>query len=156
MRKAFGRTIAEIINKDKRNYMLMCDIGYGVFDELQRDNPDHLINTGIAEAATIGMASGMAMEELRPWVYTITPFLLERPFEQIKIDVVGQKQNVKLVSYFDYDIMGTTHRTNNVAEICKILKIDMIAPKSYQETVDVINSISGEDKPYFIYLTKAD
>ena len=156
MRLAFGKTIAEIINNDKRNYVLMCDIGYGVFDHLHENNPDHLINTGIAEAATIGMASGMAMEGLRPWVYTITPFLLERPFEQIKIDVIGQKQNVKLISYFDYDIMGTTHRTNNVEEICKILKIDMIAPKSYQETVDVINTISGEDKPYFIYLTKAN
>lgn len=156
MRKAFGKTIAEIVNKDKQHYVLMCDIGYGVFDELQENNPDHLINTGITEAATIGMASGMAMEGLKPWVYTITPFLLERPFEQIKIDIVGQKQNVKLVSYFDYDIMGTTHRTNDVAGICKILKIEMITPKSYRETVEVINTISRDDKAYFIYLIKAE
>ena len=155
MRLAFGKAIARLVEQDKRNYVLMCDIGYGVFDDLKAQNPSHLINTGIAEAATIGMASGMAMEGLRPWVYTITPFLLERPFEHIKIDVVGQKQNVKLVSFFDYDIMGTTHRTNDVAGICRILRIDMLAPQSFDETTEVINRISQENKPYFIYLTKA-
>ena len=43
----------------------------------------------------ISVASGLALEGLKPWVYTITPFLIERPFEQIKLDINQQKANVK-------------------------------------------------------------
>ena len=39
----------------------------------------------------------MAIEGLKPWVYTITPFLIESPFEQIKLDIDQQQANVKLL-----------------------------------------------------------
>jgi transketolase len=51
----------------------------------------------------------MALEGLTPVVYSITPFLLERPFEQIKIGLNHQKTNVKLIGYADYPGMGPTH-----------------------------------------------
>ena len=155
MRIAFGELIAELVKKDKRNYVLVCDIGYGVFDKLREENPDHFINMGITEQAIIGIAAGMAMQGLKPWVYTITPFLLERPFEQIKLDIVQQKQNVKLVSYWDYSTQGPTHITEDVDAICKVLKIKLIKPKSSEETKKLILEESKKKEPVFFYLTKA-
>ena len=64
---------------------------------------------GICEQSLIGVASGMALEGLKPWVYTITPFLIERPFEQIKLDIDQQKANVNLVGFADYPTLGPTH-----------------------------------------------
>ena len=154
MRYSFGETIADLVNKDKRNIVLACDIGYGVFDRLREENPDNYVNTGITEQATLGMAAGMAMEGMKPWCYTITPFLLERPFEQIKLDVVQQKQNVKLVSYWDYGVLGPTHVTQDIDGICRILGIDLIKPSNSLETRIETERISKEDKPYFVYLTK--
>lgn len=152
MRFAWGEAIADIVNADKRHYVLACDIGYGVFDRLREENPDHFINTGIAEQATISMASGMAMEGLTPWVYTITPFLLERPFEQIKLDIIQQKQNVKLVSYGSYEALGPSHTPINVQKTCDLLGIRCLAPKDSEETKDLIMLEAKLHSPVFYYL----
>ena len=75
------------------------DIGYGIFDDFRKNHPNRFINMGICEQSLISVAAGMSLEGLKPWVYTITPFLIERPFEQIKLDINQQKANVKLVGF---------------------------------------------------------
>ncbi len=154
MRYGLDSVMNEIMSKDKRNMLLLCDIGYGVWDLTTKNHPDNVINCGIIEQATIGMAAGMAMEGLLPWVYTITPFLLERPFEQIKLDVVQQKQNVKLISYGSYEILGPSHIPLDVEGTCKILGIRYFKPKDTKETVELIRKEANIDSPVFYYLTK--
>ena len=155
MRYGFGKEVARQIKKNKNIYLLACDIGFGVFDTLREECPDNFINTGIAEQATIGMASGMAMEGLIPIVYTITPFLLERPYESIKLDVVQQNTNVKLVSYGDYPDLGPTHITSDLEGLCKCLKLKLLKPESVEETVQMTIDMLTNKEPVFMYLSKA-
>ena len=108
MRRKFGKLINEIAKKDEKVILLVGDIGYGIFDDFRENHPKRFFNMGICEQSLIGVASGMALEGLKPWVYTITPFLIERPFEQIKLDIDQQKANVKLVGYADYPNLGQT------------------------------------------------
>lgn len=154
MRYGLDSVMNEIMLKDKTNYLLLCDIGYGVWDTTIKNHPNNVFNCGIIEQATIGMASGMAMEGLVPWVYTITPFLLERPFEQIKLDIMQQKQNVKLISYGDYEILGPSHTPLNVAKTCELLGIRYFKPKNRKETVDLIRKENEIKEPAFFYLMK--
>ena len=151
MRKEFGRTIAELVRKDKRIYVLDMDFG-NIFEELMRENPSHHIKLGVCEQAVIGMASGMALQGLKPYVFAITPFLLERPFEQIKLDIVQQKANVKLVSYADYPSAGPTHSPLDVKKECKILGIDYIKPKNSLDTRKNLLQHYQLNKPAFFYL----
>lgn len=155
MRYIFGKELVEYMKKDKNIYLLVCDIGFGVFDTVKEKFPDRIINTGIAEQATIGMVSGMAMEGLKPIVYTITPFLLERPYEAIKLNVVQQNQNVKLISYGDYPDLGPTHITSDLEGLCKCLKLKLYKPQTVKECVDNLKSIMEEKIPSFMYLSKA-
>lgn len=155
MRYAFGKLLADMIKEDPSIYVLVADIGFGVFDTLKEAVPSHIINTGIAEQAMIGMAAGMAMEGFKPVVYTITPFLLERPFEQIKLNVMQQKQNVKLVSYGDYPELGPTHTTSNLKLLCEALKIPLLEPKSVEETLKMTKEMFEHKNPVFMYLSKA-
>ncbi len=155
MRYAFGKELTKQMEKDKSIYLLCADIGFGVFQIIKEKFPDRLINTGIAEQATIGLASGMAMEGLKPIVYTITPFLLERPYESIKLNVMQQKQNVKLVSYGDYPDLGPTHITSDLEGLCKCLKIPLLKPKSVEETIQMTKEILSHKDPVFMYLSKA-
>ena len=170
MRKEFGKTIVELVEKDEKIYLLTGDIGYGIFDEFRKRFPDKFINMGIREQSMISMASGMALEGLKPYVYTITPFLIEIPFEQIKLDIIMQNVNVKLIGYADYPNAGSTHAEINprrwiedLNDFAMIYQEDkqkkektLIAyfPKNSKETRKAILESYNNQKPTFINLKK--
>jgi transketolase len=60
----------------------------------------------------VSVAAGLAKEGLRPWVYSIAPFLYARAFEQIRNDVCLHGMPVVLVGNgggYGYGVMGSTH-----------------------------------------------
>jgi len=83
--------------EDPRYILLICDMGFGKVDSLKDKYPDKVINCGIAEQATVGIASGMAESGLIPIIYSIATFLVYRALEQIKNDIVFRGMNVKLI-----------------------------------------------------------
>ena len=110
MRKIFGQALVELGEKDDKIIVLDGDLGRGMFDQFKAKFPTRYFNLGVCEQSMISMAAGLALEGFMPFVFSITPFLLERPFEQIKIDLDSQNTNVKLVGFADYPGMGPTHR----------------------------------------------
>ncbi len=156
MRRRFGQLINELAKKDDKIVLLVGDIGYGIFDEFRKNNPKKFFNMGICEQSLIGTASGMALEGLKPWVYTITPFLIERPFEQLKLDIDQQNVNVKLVGYADYPELGPTHSETNAKELMKLLKnIQAFFPENSEQTEQHVLYCYEKKGPTFISL-KAD
>lgn len=109
MRRTFGKTLADLAEKDEKILLLVGDIGYGIFDDFRKKISERFINLGIAEQSMVGIGAGLALQGYTPFIYTITPFLIERAFEQIKLDVDEMKLNVKLVGYADYPEQGPTH-----------------------------------------------
>ena len=84
-------------NADPRYYLLIIDSGFGKIDQLKKLNPLRVFNAGIAEQATVSIASGMAAEGLIPIIYSIASFLVFRALEQIRINIVLRDTNVKLI-----------------------------------------------------------
>lgn len=98
--------------EDKRYYLLVCDMGFGVVDKIKEEFPDRIINCGIMEQGTVGIASGMSASGLKPIVYSIVNFLCFRALEQIRNDVILQGLNVKFIAtgvndYFKF--LGPSH-----------------------------------------------
>jgi transketolase len=153
MRKEFGKIIVELAEKDKDVILIVGDIGYGIFDEFRKKFPDRFINIGVCEQSMISVAAGMALEGLKPYVYTITPFLIERPFEQIKLDVDEQDVNVKLVGYADYPKQGPTHSELDAKTLMGLLKnVKSYFPKNSEETRNFLFESYASNKPAFISL----
>jgi transketolase len=153
MRRRFGTVIADLADSDDRIYVLSGDIGYRVFDEFRDRHPNRFINIGICEQSMIGVSSGMALEGLQPWVYTITPFLIERPFEQIKLDVNQQNANVKLVGYADYPTLGPTHAELDARHLMKLLgNIEVFFPRNGDETEFAVRKAHKSTGPSFVSL----
>ena len=142
MRRKFGQIINHLATKDKKIVLLVGDIGYGIFDDYRKNHPKRFFNMGICEQSLIGTAAGMALEGLKPWVYTITPFLIERPFEQIKLDIDQQNVNVKLIGYADYPNLGPTHQEVNAKKLMSFFKnIKSYYPKNSLETLKYVQKL---------------
>src|SRR5262249_17297641 len=65
-----------------------------------------------AEQNMVSVGAGLARAGLRPWVYSIAPFVYARPFEQIRNDVCLHGLPVVLVGNgggYGYGVMGATH-----------------------------------------------
>jgi transketolase len=153
MRRRFGEVIARLADKDDKIIVIVADIGYRVFDELREKHPDKFINMGICEQSIISVASGMALEGLKPWVYTITPFLIERPFEQVKLDIDQQNVNVNLVGFADYPSLGPTHKELDAKKTMSLFRnIEALFPKDGDETEDMILKAYESTGPSFISL----
>ena len=153
MRRCFGKVINELAKKDDKIVLIVGDIGYGVFDDFRKENPRKFFNLGICEQSMISFASGMALEGLKPWVYTITPFLIERPFEQIKLDIDQQNVNVKLVGFADYPTLGPTHSEINGKALMKLFNnITSFFPKDGDETSKMTHEAYKGNGPAFISL----
>ena len=71
MRRRFGKIIDKLAKRQKI-VLIVGDIGYGIFDEFRKNHTSRFYNLGICEQSIIGVASGMALAGLKPWVYTIT------------------------------------------------------------------------------------
>ena len=153
MRRKFGKLINDLAKKDDKIVLLVGDIGYGIFDDFRKDNPKRFFNLGICEQSLIGTAAGMSLEGLKPWVYTITPFLIERPFEQIKLDINQQNVNVKLIGFADYPELGPTHAEIDAEKLMRLFNnIKSFFPKSSEETEEAVNKCYNNIGTNFISL----
>jgi transketolase len=108
MRQRFYRLAADALDSDPRVALVLAEIGVG-------ELPPHprMFNVGIREQLMIGVAAGLALEGYRPVAHSYTPFLVERPYEQIKLDLGHQDVGAVLVSTgasYDAARSGRTHQ----------------------------------------------
>ncbi|MEU7423234.1 transketolase C-terminal domain-containing protein [Streptomyces sp. NPDC040750] len=112
MRDRFAPVVSRLLNDDPRVAVVLAEIGRDGFAEAARRHPDRVINVGIREQLLVGAAAGLALTGLRPVVHTFASFLVERPFEQLKLDLGHQDTGAVLVSAaasFDWPAGGYTH-----------------------------------------------
>jgi transketolase len=112
MRRLFAGFLEEEMAADDRIVLLTADIGFGVLDSLRLRFPGRVINIGSSESLMIGVAIGMTYAGKIVVCYTITPFLLYRPFEMLRNYVNYEKVPIKLVGCGrdkDYPHDGITH-----------------------------------------------
>jgi len=112
MRKQFSELLHEMMSEDEKIVLLTGDLGYGLWDRIRIDYPSRFYNVGSSEQLMMGMAVGMAMENKIPVVYSITSFLLYRPFEYIRNYLEHEGWPVKLIGGGrdrDYGYLGFSH-----------------------------------------------
>ena len=132
MRTLFQKKITELAKKRDDIVLLSGDIGNKMFDDFKQIAPERFINCGIAEASMMSVAGGLALSGMRPVVYTITPFVTARCFEQAKISVGYHEANVLIIgtgSGLSYAELGATHHSlDDISIMGSIPNMRVLAP----------------------------
>ena len=124
MRERMAQVVSELIQTDPRTALVLADISASYFRDAMRAYPNRVVNVGIMEQTMVSVAAGYALEGFYPIVHSITPFVVERPFEQIKLDFCYQGLGGTLISIgasYDYGTDGMTHQGPGDVPILKTL-----------------------------------
>lgn len=158
MRKLFGKMIIEQMEKTERINVITADLGFGILDDCKNKFPNRFYNTGAAEQLMIGIGIGMAENKKIPVCYSITPFLLYRPFEFLRNYVNYEKISVKLVGSGrdrDYSHDGISHWADDDELILKSLQnIKIYKPHTEEELVKIFPEFLYSDVPSYLNLRR--
>tara|TARA_B100000700_G_scaffold123188_1_gene137882 strand:- start:867 stop:1793 length:927 start_codon:yes stop_codon:yes gene_type:complete len=158
MRSLFAKKLTDMAKVNENIVLLSGDIGNRMFDEFKNIASDRFINCGIAESNMMSTAAGLALSGLRPFVYTITPFLTIRCLEQIKIGVAYHKAPVVIVgtgSGLSYGELGPTHHSlDDLSLLGSIPDIRILAPCDPNELSSQLEQSLNYNGPTYIRIGK--
>lgn len=158
MRRVFADEIYLKMKKNEKIWVITGDLGYKIWDKIREDFPDRFINARAAEQVMMGLAIGLALEGKIPVVYSITSFLLYRPFETIRNYINFEKIPVKLTGSGrnnDYEIDGFSHWAKEDKKIMKILSnIEARWPVSSSQIPDLVDEMVKSPKPWYVNLKR--
>jgi transketolase len=113
MRERFYRIVPELLDDEPSSALVLAVIGSGYLDPQAKARLAHrIVDVGIREQLLVSVAGGLALTGVRPLVHTFAPFLVERPFEQVKLDLGHQGVGALLVGgggSYDWPEGGETH-----------------------------------------------
>ena len=157
MRAELAKLCFETVKTDVKSVVMVGDISHFLLRETEQIAPDRFYNIGICEQSMIGMASGMAIEGMRPIVHTIAPFLVERAHEQIKVDLGYQHTEVTVVTVggtYDYSDLGCTHHCyNDIALMKSIPNMEVYEPGTPKEFRELFTQTWGNGNPKYFRLS---
>ncbi|MDQ2837621.1 MAG: transketolase [Actinomycetota bacterium] len=112
-RDRFYGIVPKLLAEHESLALVLAEIGAGYLDPAESAAvADRIVNVGIREQLMIGVAGGLALTGIRPIVHSFAPFLIERPFEQVKLDLGHQDVGAVLVSAggsYGWPSGGQTH-----------------------------------------------
>lgn len=95
MRKEFSATIEGMAKTNTNLVFLTGDLGFLALENVKSVLQERFLNMGVSEQNMISVAAALASEGLMPICYSIAPFTVFRPAEQIRLDVCLHDKNGK-------------------------------------------------------------
>ncbi len=156
MRKEFSACIEKIAREDQRIIFLTGDLGFMALENVRDAMGNRFINVGVSEQNMISVAAGLAAEGLIPVCYSIAPFAVFRPAEQIRVDVCLHNMNVKIVGNgggYGYGIMGPTHHAiEDIAVLSSFQNMHCFVPFCNEDVENTVHAMFEYAGPSYLRL----
>ena len=158
MRKAFAQFLHAEMATNPDIYLITGDLGYGLWDRVRDDYPDRFYNVGSSEMVMMGAAIGLAMDKKIPYVYSITPFAIYRPFEMIRNYLDHEKIPVNIIGGGrdkEYGYLGFSHWSHDDKKIMSVFdNVKSFWPENEEEMAITFNQTLTEKVPTYINLKR--
>ncbi len=153
MRQEFADTMLEVGRQDPNLVVLIGDISHFILQPFAKACPDRFYNVGICEPAMMSMTAGLSKTGFFPVIHTIAPFMVERSFEQIKLDFGYQKLSANIISVgsaFDYSALGCTHHCyDDFALLKNVEGMQLTYPASCKEFNSLFKQTYNNEFPTY-------
>src|SRR5258705_1674465 len=158
MRNRFIQTTTELLDNSPRTALVLADISAAAFSAAAVAHPDRVLNVGIREQLMLGVAGGLAWTGLRPIVHSYGTFVVDRAYEQIKLDLVHQGRSAVLVSIgasYDGSHYGYTHFSpGDVALLDTLAGWAVTVPGHPDEVSEALRAAAGNDELVYLRLSE--
>ena len=149
LRQRFYEVAREALDEDERVAVVTAQIGTDAIGE----HPRHF-DVGIREQLMIGVAAGLAAEGYRAVAHSYTPFLVERPYEMLKLDLGHNDLGAILVSIgasYDAAPEGRTHQAPEDVALVAALPGWTIQVPGHADELDVLlrQALVDDGRVYF-------
>ena len=139
---------------------LTGDLGFQALEPLQAAAGSRFINAGVAEQNMVSVAAGLAWTGLKPWVYSIGPFVYARPYEQIRNDVCMHDMPVTLVGNgggYGYGVMGRTHHSlGDYGALLCLEQMRVFVPCFGADIQPLVDHLSRYEHPAYLRLGRCE
>ena len=157
-RKIFFEELIKLAEKDDKIVLIVPDVGFSFTEEFESKFPNRYFNFGVTEQSCVLIASALALDGWKPYVYSMINFVLFRPAEMVRNGIVHHKSNVKLLGVKGsekYKFLGWSHNLNHESEdvdFCKNIGLDAFAPETEEDVRKVIQQTYQNNKPTYVRL----
>jgi transketolase len=158
MRRELAKLLFDEMELNPNIYLITGDLGYGLWDNIRDTYPNRFFNVGSSEMAMMGMAIGLAMDGKIPFVYSITPFAIYRPFEMIRNYI--DHENIPVIILGggrddEYGYLGFSHWASEDMVALNVFKnLTKFKPNTQDELEGAFRFAINENKPTYINLKK--
>ena len=132
IRDAFFDEVYAIASRDPGVIFLTADMGAFSLNRFKADLSGQYINVGVAEQNMVSVAAGLTLGGKKVFIYTIAPFVTQRCYEQIKVDICGMRLPVTIIGSgpgITYSSDGPTHHAiQDVADMRALPEMTIFNP----------------------------
>jgi len=157
-RRVFADELQKRMITNEKIIVLTADLGYKMWDQINNLFPDRFINVGASEQALLAISVGLALENKIPIAFSITPFLLYRPFEIIRNYINREIIPVKMIASGrdkDYLHDGFSHWAEEDKKILAVFKnIKAYWPENVKEISGLVKEMINDNNPWYLNLKK--
>lgn len=158
MMSQFTRDVSGLIEKDSKTVLLLSGIRQFSFREVMGKYPKRAFDIGIMEDGAVSVAAGLSASGLIPFLHTWAPFLVERTYEQLKLDFGAQGLQGNFISAgasYDLADFGESHYCPADVPILKqIRNMEIIVPGTAGEFSRLLAECYNDGKPTYYRLSE--